>query len=83
MSELTGTIVLFNKVKLYGFIEPDGVKDADLFFHLDAYDGDGDPAIGDKVTFVAEPNPGRPGRQRARAVTPIQNSQTVPAPEHV
>jgi cold shock CspA family protein len=72
MSErLTGEIVLFNKVKLYGFIEPDGVQGGDVFFHVDQFDGDGDPTVGDKVTFLTEPNPGRPGRQRAKVVTPI------------
>jgi cold shock CspA family protein len=84
MSErLTGEIVYYASVKQFGFIKPDGTESADVFFHMEQYDGKVDPRVGDRVEFAAEPNLRREGRLRAKAVVPIQNSQTVPAPGHV
>ena len=73
MSEkLTGRIVHWAPEKRYGFIKPDGTETGDIFFHLEQYDGD-EPAIDDRVAFVAEDDPRRQGRRRAKAVVPIQN----------
>jgi CspA family cold shock protein len=77
-----GTIVFYAAAKQFGFIKPD-IGEGDVFFHIEQYDHDGDPAIDSRVAFMVEPDPRREGRRRAKAVTPIQNSQTVPAPGHV
>jgi cold shock CspA family protein len=69
-SELTGAVVFYVAAKRYGFVKPDDGS-SDVFFHLDNFDGD-DPAIGARVTFLAEADPRHQGRRRAKAVIPIK-----------
>jgi cold shock CspA family protein len=84
MSETTGTIVFYSPAKQFGFIRPDGAEvGKDVFFHIEQYDHDGDPAIDTRVAFMIEADPRREGRRRAKAFVPIQNSQAVSAPGHV
>jgi cold shock CspA family protein len=69
--ELTGKIVLWRGEKQFGFIQPDNGSD-DIFFHLNDYDSDDDPALNTKVAFLVEAEPKRTGQKRAaKAVTPI------------
>ena len=79
-----GTIVFYSPAKQFGFIRQDDAEvGKDIFFHIEQYDADGDPVLDTRVAFMVEADPRREGRRRAKAVTPIQNSQTVPAPERV
>jgi cold shock CspA family protein len=67
-----GTIVFYAAAKEYGFIRPDGAEvGKDVFFHVEQYDHDGDPAIDTRVAFMVEADPRRQGRRRAKAVVPI------------
>jgi cold shock CspA family protein len=72
MSELTGKIVLWRGEKQFGFIQPDNGSD-DIFFHLNDFDSDGEPALNSKVAFLIEAEPKRPGQKRAaKAVVPVE-----------
>jgi cold shock CspA family protein len=60
MSETTGTIVFYSPAKQFGFIRPDGAEvGKDVFFHIEQYDHDGDPAIDTRVAFMIEADPRR------------------------
>jgi cold shock CspA family protein len=63
---LTGKVVFYVPAKQFGFIQPDD-SGSDIFFHTNNFDGD-EPVIGDRVTYLAEDDPRRQGRMRAKAV---------------
>ena len=73
-----GRIVFYAAAKQFGFIKPD-IGEGDVFFHIEQYDHDGDPVLDTRVAFMVEPDPRREGRRRAKAVTPIQDSQMASA----
>jgi cold shock CspA family protein len=70
--KVEGKIVFYSHQKQYGFIAPDNGSDLDLFFHLDQFDSGLTPAIGDRVTFLAEQDPKKRDRQRAKDVVPVK-----------
>ena len=71
MSErLTGSVVFYAPQKKFGFLRADNAE-RDCFFHIDNYRGSAMPGTGDRVTFLAEVDPRRSDRQRAKDIIPI------------
>lgn len=62
MERLTGTVKWFSRVKGYGFIQPDGEDQEDVFVHYSALEGEGFRNLyeGERVEFSAEDNPKGP-----------------------
>ncbi|MBX6341673.1 MAG: cold shock domain-containing protein [Thermomicrobiaceae bacterium] len=69
----TGTIKTIRDDKGYGFVEPDGTRGKDLFFHRSAVEGNAFDMLreGQRVSFDEEPDPRDPSRRRAVHVRPI------------
>ncbi len=62
MERITGTIKWFSRVKGYGFIQPDGEGQEDVFVHFSAIEGTGFRNLdeGERVEFSVEDNPKGP-----------------------
>ncbi|MEE8162590.1 MAG: cold-shock protein [Anaerolineae bacterium] len=62
MERLTGTVKWFSRVKGYGFIQPDGEDQEDVFVHYSALEGEGFRNLyeGERVEFSVEENPKGP-----------------------
>ncbi|MFQ5813487.1 MAG: cold-shock protein [Anaerolineae bacterium] len=59
---MTGTVKWFSRVKGYGFIQPDGEGQEDVFVHYSALEGAGFRNLneGERVEFSVEDNPKGP-----------------------
>jgi len=62
MERITGTVKWFSRVKGYGFIQPDGENQEDVFVHYSALEGVGFRNLneGEKVEFSIDDNPNVP-----------------------
>lgn len=62
MERITGTVKWFSRVKGYGFIQPDGEGQEDVFVHYSALEGAGFRNLneGERVEFSVEDNPKGP-----------------------
>jgi len=62
MERITGTVKWFSRVKGYGFIQPDGEGQEDVFVHFSALEGAGFRNLneGERVEFSVEDNPKGP-----------------------
>lgn len=62
MERITGTVKWFSRVKGYGFIQPDGENQEDVFVHFSAITGEGFRNLyeGERVEFSVEDNPKGP-----------------------
>ncbi|MBC8248226.1 MAG: cold-shock protein [Anaerolineales bacterium] len=62
MERITGTVKWFSRVKGYGFIQPDGENQKDVFVHFSALEGTGFRNLdeGERVEFSIEDNPKGP-----------------------
>jgi CspA family cold shock protein len=62
MERITGTVKWFSRVKGYGFIQPDGEGQEDVFVHYSAIEGTGFRNLdeGERVEFSVEDNPKGP-----------------------
>lgn len=62
MERITGTVKWFSRVKGYGFIQPDGENQEDVFVHFSAIEGSGFRNLdeGERVEFSVEDNPKGP-----------------------
>jgi len=62
MERITGTVKWFSRVKGYGFIQPDGENQEDVFVHYSAIVGEGFRNLkgGERVEFSVEDNPRGP-----------------------
>lgn len=63
-----GRIVMWSGARKYGFLHHDG---PDIFFSRAWWNSKREPRVGLECLFVAEPDPVKPGFERARDVTPI------------
>jgi CspA family cold shock protein len=63
-----GTIKFYASVRGYGFIEQDGGDD--IFFHMNNFESDAEPAIGMKVSYELGVSP-KNDKPEARNVTPV------------
>ncbi len=62
MERITGTVKWFSRVKGYGFIQPDGEGQEDVFVHFSALEGEGFRNLdeGERVEFSVEDDPKGP-----------------------
>ena len=62
METITGTVKWFDRRKGWGFIQPDGENQEDVFVHYTAIEGEGYRNLyeGDRVEFSVENNPKGP-----------------------
>ena len=62
MERITGAVKWFSRVKGYGFIQPDGENQEDVFVHFSALEGEGFRNLdeGERVEFSVEDNPRGP-----------------------
>jgi CspA family cold shock protein len=63
-----GKIKFYASVRGYGFIEQDGGDD--IFFHMNNFESDAEPAIGMKVSYEVATSD-RNGKPEARNVAPV------------
>jgi len=62
MERITGTVKWFDRRKGWGFIQPDGESQEDVFVHYSAVQGEGYRNLyeGERVEFSIENNPKGP-----------------------
>ena len=62
MERITGTVKWFDRRKGWGFIQPDGENQKDVFVHYSAIEGEGYRNLfeGDRVEFSVEDSPKGP-----------------------
>ena len=62
MERITGTVKWFSRVKGYGFLQPDGENQEDVFVHFSAIEGEGFRNLyeGERVEFSVEDDPKGP-----------------------
>jgi len=62
MERITGTVKWFSRAKGYGFIQPDGENQEDVFVHYTAIQGEGFRNLyeGERVEFSVEDSPKGP-----------------------
>jgi CspA family cold shock protein len=62
MERITGTVKWFDRRKGWGFIQPDGENQEDVFVHYSAVQGEGYRNLyeGERVEFSIENNPKGP-----------------------
>jgi cold shock CspA family protein len=73
---MTGTIILYNVGKGWGFVLPDGGEQLRYFFHISGYCGTGTPREGERVSFELIPPRKQGFRMQAGGITPIAKAET-------